>query len=726
MNRHIIKTILFPILLLSLTGISKGQQNTGINTAIAEKFRRYCKAVPREEVFIHTDRDEYIAGENIWFGIYLFDRQNTELSDGNDVIYMELLNPENLPVVRKRFRIEKGIGPGLMVIPDTLSTGIYLLRAYSAWMKNFLPANCFMKEIRIYNSLNPKRVTGIAGTGTIMENRPVVQDSVLLSDRGFILNIDNSRPGAVRVTVNTDESFRKLNSNLLYVFVQTHGIINYNEPLRLTGSATILDLPESILIPGISQLVLFSFGGVLLDEAYFYTPVKETPQISMISPDTFKKRSKIQLEIDPVNISGINTDRMHLSFSVASGPAGEKKADITDYMIFGSEFGTIPEAIRDKKLNQVPLQTIKDFLATAKSNWIDWKAILSGNYPELKYRMEKEYHSLSGHLLRPDNLDPDTGQYVFLSHPGRTAYFQYAKTDSEGKFSFIIPAALSEKDIIIQPAMPERGDIIKIGSSYSDAYFPPVKQSTRIEGKEPSYIAQWSANYQIDKIYGISCTGDTIKTDKAVSKPLRFYGKPDLEIIMKDYIKLPVMQEVFFELIPGVFLKEKKSVWEITMADPITRIIYSMPPMLLVDGVVIHDASVIANLDPELVEKIDVVMSQYIVGDYLISGIVNVITKKADLSNITLPDYAVHIYFSTADPVLYFSSPDYTTEALQDGHIPDFRNTLYWNPSLRQDSNGKFRPEFYSSDMESAYTIDIQGVDEDGRPVSLRKVIDIK
>ena len=43
-------------------------------------------------------------------------------------------------------------------------------------------------------------------------------------------------------------------------------------------------------------------------------------------------------------------------------------------------------------------------------------------------------------------------------------------------------------------------------------------------------------------------------------KPLRFYGKPDIEIIMADYIKLPVMQEVFFELLPGVSLKRKSPV----------------------------------------------------------------------------------------------------------------------------------------------------------------------
>ena len=186
------------------------------------------------------------------------------------------------------------------------------------------------------------------------------------------------------------------------------------------------------------------------------------------------------------------------------------------------------------------------------------------------------------------------------------------------------------------------------------------------------------------------------------------------------------MQEVFFELIPGVALKNRKSVWEITIADPVEHINYDTPPMLLVDGVVVNDASAIANLDPEQVEKVDVVINKYIVGSYLTSGIVNVITKKADFGSVTLPDYAVRIHFRPVDPVFSFSSPDYSSETVKNNHIPDFRNTLYWNPSLKQDSDGKFRIEFYSSDMESDYTINVQGVDANGKPLAIRKVIRIK
>jgi hypothetical protein len=725
MNKYI-KSILFFLFLSLPSFLSKGQQSTCFNIDIAEKFKRYCKTIPREDVYLHTDRDEYIAGEDVWLNAYLFDRMGSKLSEGSDVIYTELLNSENQPVVQKKIGIEKGAGPGLFVLPDTLSTGTYVFRAYTAWMKNFLPANCFMKKIKVYNSLNSKRVSGIAGTGTINDKKTIVQDSDLLSQRGFILKINSIRSDTLEVLISANESFRQLNGNLLYIFIQTHGVINFNEPLRLKGSTTRINLPKSILIPGISQLVAFSSRGKFLTEAYFYTPSGEKNQLSLTSREIFKKRNKVQVEIDPADIPGTKTGEMHLSLSAASGPVNDQEADMADYVVFGTEFGTLPDAIRGKKLNLVPLEAINDFLASAKSNWIDWNAILSGNYPDLKYRIEKDNHSLSGLLLRSGTLEPDSSRYVFLSSPGKAAYFQYAKTDYAGRFTFTIPSTLSEKEIIVQPADAQRGYIIKIESSFPGIYFPVSKIAYPLPKIVPPYVSQWSANYQISKIYNTSSTGNAIKVDKHLVEPLRFYGKPDIKLILADYIKLPVMQEVFFELLPGVIMKSRKSTWEITVTDPVERVAYNTPPLLLVDGVVVQDASVIANLDPEQVEKIDVVMDKYIVGVYLMSGIVNVITKKADLSTVVLPDYAVRLFFRKADPVFSFSSPDYSSEVIKNNHVPDFRNTLYWNPSLKQDNDGKFRIEFYSSDMESDYTINIQGVNGDGKPVSLRKVISVR
>jgi hypothetical protein len=173
-------------------------------------------------------------------------------------------------------------------------------------------------------------------------------------------------------------------------------------------------------------------------------------------------------------------------------------------------------------------------------------------------------------------------------------------------------------------------------------------------------------------------------------------------------------------------LKNKKSVYEITINDPDNNKPYDSPPGLFVDGVKVKDPAIIAGIDPEMVEKIDVVREKYIVGDYLFYGLVNLITKAGDFSNVTLPDYAIRLPYRAIDPVFSFVSPDYTDAAIKRSRIPDFRNTLYWNPSVKPDKDGKARVEFWSSDNRSEYVINIQGITQEGEPFSLQKIIRVK
>jgi hypothetical protein len=247
-----------------------------------------------------------------------------------------------------------------------------------------------------------------------------------------------------------------------------------------------------------------------------------------------------------------------------------------------------------------------------------------------------------------------------------------------------------------------------------------------ISKSTPGYISTWSVNHQVRKIYGISSIGEPIRPVFSQTKTRRFYGKPDQELNMKDYITLPVMQEVFFELLVGVFLKNKKSGYEISISDPEYNKVYETPPALFVDGVEIKDPSVIAGMDPEIVDKIDVIRERYFVGDYLFYGIVNIITKAGDFSNVTLPEYAIRLSYRVIDPVNSFVSPDYSSTVMKNSRIPDFRNTLFWNPSVKPDQDGKARVEFWSSDNKADYKINIQGITLDGKPFSFQKIIKVK
>ena len=61
-----------------------------------------------------------------------------------------------------------------------------------------------------------------------------------------------------------------------------------------------------------------------------------------------------------------------------------------------------------------------------------------------------------------------------------------------------------------------------------------------------------------------------------------------------------------------------------------------------------------------------------------------------------------------------FFQPDY--ETWDGGEEPDFRNTLLWAPDIITDESGEATIEFNSSDVNTVFTIKIEGISYDGRP----------
>ena len=717
---------LFHVLFLVLQS-TFAQVQTSMPDLLSQKFLHYCESVPREEVFVHSDREEYISGEDMWFNIYLFDRQSLKPSFNSKIVYFELLNPENRPVIQKRIKIDKGFGPGQIVLPDTLSSGAYTIRAYTRWMKNSLPYNCYMKEINIFNALSNKAFRGKIYSDTIFKKGKVAGIIPVTRDAGMTLRVNNFIPDTLEILVSTDNTFRSYNKNILYLFIHTHGLINHVSTEKILTATTRISIPKKELVPGINHITIFDSNGQPLYERFIYTPEKNKQFLMVHSAESYKTRDKISLDLAFGNevINPLNTTNLSVSVSPITNQS--ENMELSDYLVFGSEFGLLPRiTIKGEKINEFPPDKLDSLLLTVKSNWIEWGKILSDNLPAFRFQIENEDHYLTGKLLTPGQKTPETDEYLILSTPGKVAEFQYARTDDQGNFNFRVHIDESVKDLIIQPDDVTKNNKIIIESSFSDKYLQSEVSVDSTNKPVSAMISKWSVNYQVRKIYGASSLGDPLNPIVPPINPTRFYGKPDIELIMADYINLPVMEEVFFELLPGVSLKKKKSIYEISIADPVDKKPFKTAPGLLIDGVIINDPSIIADLDPEIVEKIDVVMEKYLVGDYLFFGIVNVITKSGDYSCVTLPDYAIRLPYRVTDPVRAFVSPDYSSTEMKDSRIPDFRNTLYWNPSVKPDKEGKVRIEFWTSDITSDYEINIQGITSENKTLSLRKIIKVK
>ncbi len=717
--------LLTVIALLLLLSELNGQTEGTPEEILRQKLKDYCEAVPREEIYLHSDRDEYISGEDFWFKAYLIDRQTNYITSSSSVVYVELVNSDGRPVVRKRIGLKDGCGPGYFVLPDTLSTGRYIIKAYTNWMKNFMPVNCFVREINIYNALS----SGSLGGKSVFQNQSLKNENSntgMKPDPGIDLNVIRKQNEGTDISISSTKDFLASGEDKCFILIQTHGIVDLIKPIRIQEGEVHTHVPDTLLTPGINQVVIFNSELKPLVEKYLYTPSKDNEDLNFQPGDTIYRRQKVTLEFNSFNNGSELSGSGNFSISVIPCEGRTKNPGIDDYMVFATEFGILPESIRNKSLSDIPADTIARFLESTRSNWIDWDRIMSGTLPSVKHFMEKDFHYLTGRYIDKMTRNALAGKVLFLSAPGKTATFQYSRTDSSGLFMFTIPVTIDTKDLIIQPENADNDGaiIMKTGFAEDDIQRDSGADSSVLI--VPDYITKWGVNYQVTKIYGIDYKKDCVDISPLSTQQKRFYGTPDIELFMDRYIQLPLMEEVFFELTPGIQLKRRRNSYSMTVADPVTDRVYEKPPVLFIDGVVINDPAIIAGLDPEDIEKIDAVRDLYMVGDYMFFGIVNVITKAGDFRGVTLPDYAVRLKYRVLESSKMFSAPDYYSADMKKSRIPDFRNTLYWNPSVSDKSGGKFDIEFWTSDIPGSYEIDLQGTNSNGKSVSYSKVFIVK
>ena len=120
--------------------------------SIQKQFDAYSKNILQEKIYLHSDKEVYLAGEVFWFKLYDVDALFLKPAAISQVGYAEVLDSKNKPVLQAKISLQKGAGAGSWDLPQNLPSGIYTVRAYTNWMKNFNPAYFFKKQITIINA----------------------------------------------------------------------------------------------------------------------------------------------------------------------------------------------------------------------------------------------------------------------------------------------------------------------------------------------------------------------------------------------------------------------------------------------------------------------------------------------------------------------------------------------------------------------------------------------
>lgn len=102
-----------------------------------------------EQVYLHFDKPYYSAGDTLWFKAYLVDGSRSA-SLLSSILYVELFNDSNTIVKRLALPVSLGMARGDIALnPDEVPQGVYGIRAYTNWMRNFGDASFYYKYFYI-------------------------------------------------------------------------------------------------------------------------------------------------------------------------------------------------------------------------------------------------------------------------------------------------------------------------------------------------------------------------------------------------------------------------------------------------------------------------------------------------------------------------------------------------------------------------------------------------
>ena len=155
-------------------------QNKKAQDAYVDYFK-----LPRESLFIHTNKTTYLTGEDAWFKVYVYDRKNELTSKATTNIYLGLYDSAGVQIDKKLYLGQNGAATGSFKIDSLLPSGEYFLKTSTNWMKNFLEDDAYVQKIQI---INPK----VKGKNTKKINQKEYDFQLLPEGGHMVVDIKNS------------------------------------------------------------------------------------------------------------------------------------------------------------------------------------------------------------------------------------------------------------------------------------------------------------------------------------------------------------------------------------------------------------------------------------------------------------------------------------------------------------------------------------------------------
>lgn len=543
---------------------------------------------------------------------------------------------------------------------------------------------------------------------------------------GYVMHvIADSLNFRLQIEACREQTEANINTGI-YLVAQSGGEIFYAAGTKTTNSVFTAVVPKSKFPSGIVQFTLFSATGEPLCErlAFVQNPDQLAITISPAQKD-FVSRGKVAIKL---NVSSKDGKPALGNFSAAVINESEVPVDenneptILSHLLLTSDLkGYIEQPgyyftnVNDQKRADLDL-----LMLTQGYRRFEWKQVLAGNQPPVLYQPERSLQ-IAGNVKTLHDK-PLPGAKVSVLNNLEGFFLTDTLSDKNGHFVFNNLQYKDSTRFIVQ-SRAGKDSQVEIDSTINSPVVPVNRrrvEDTTWKDSLATFRATAKLAYDQQVKLGLNNHVNALHEVKITAKkPVLEYsanlngaGQADQVLLAKDFPKgCPFIASCLGAKLTGVHFDYD----EYGVGRPATYFEgHSVLMKIMVDGIEVK-ADILNTLPPEIVESVEVLRSgafTSLYGSIAHNGLILINTKRGS-GNWDKPKniltYVARGYYKAR----VFYSPKYDTPDAGK-QLPDLRNTIYWNPNIPTDKNGKATIDYFNADAPGTYRVIIQGIDVDG------------
>jgi hypothetical protein len=514
----------------------------------------------------------------------------------------------------------------------------------------------------------------------------------------------------VQLTVHTNA---QSDGSPLYLFAHTRGAVKTIQQASVQSGSATFRLRADVLGEGISDLVIFDNDLRPVCERLFFR--RPAPQLSISFPGMqkdFHTRQQVHVPLAVSDVAGKSSPAdLSITAYLVDSLQRTDQPDIRSYLWLSSDLrGTVENPGYYFSADDTAGEMADLLMMTQGWRRFEWKNLL--NEPDVSPAFLPETQMAIVHATISDKRSgrPVAGALAYFSIPGSRFYLAAGISDALGHLSFSVNNVYGTNEAVIQPANADSNYRVDIDNNFSNQYANRRIDPLILSSESAATVVAHSLSTQVQQAF---YTADRQYLRNTPADSTAFFGTPDKKYFLDDYTRFTTMEEVIREYVPDVRLRKRDGEFHFLVKNLPYGTFFDLDPLILLDGVPVFNADPIVSMDPLKIKSLEVVTRSFYTGPASHAGIVSFTTYDGTLGGFSLPASAIVKEYPGLLYERSFYSPAYETAGDAASRIPDFRNVLYWNPSLNTGTPQAWA-DFFTSDIPGNYLISVEGIAKDG------------